>query len=131
MTIFVAIAALGLMAMLGLVVDGGAKVRAAQRADRLAAEAARAAGQAVDATAALRGSAIRVDAAAARAAAQGYLTAAGAQGSASISSDGRAITVRTEATVPTVFLGLIGVPALTVSGRADVQLVHIQGGSQR
>ena len=130
-TIFIAIAVVGLMAMLGLAVDGGAKVRAAQRADRLAAEAARAAGQAVDATAALGGRAIRVDRAAARSAAQRYLAEAGAKGSADISADGRGITVRTEATVPTVFLGLVGVSEFTVSGRAEARLVHIQGGDLR
>lgn len=130
-TLFVAIAVVGLMAMLGLVVDGGGKIRAVQRADRLAAEAARAAGQAVDARSVLSGEVIRVDRTAALAAAQQYLSAADAHGRAEISPDGRAITVTTEATVPTVFLGLVGVPQLTVTGTADARLVHVEGGVLR
>jgi Flp pilus assembly protein TadG len=130
-TLFLAIATTGLLAMVGLVVDGGAKVRAVQRADRLAAEAARAAGQAVDLPAALRGEAIRLDRRAAVAAADDYLERAGAQGSVSISSGGRAITVTTTASVPTVFLGLVGISDFTVTGRADVSLVHTEGGVPR
>jgi Flp pilus assembly protein TadG len=130
-TLFLAIAAVGLMAMAGLVVDGGGKVRAAQRADRLAAEAARAAGQAIDLTAALRGEAIHVDRRAALAAADDYLQATGADGEASVSRDGRAIVVTTRATAPTVFLGLLGIPALEVSGRAEAVLVHTEGGDLR
>jgi len=130
-TLFLAIAAVGLMAMAGLVVDGGGKVRAAQRADRLAAEAARAAGQAVDLTSALRGDSIRVDRRGAIAAAEEFLRASGADGEASVSRDGRAVVVTTRATAPTVFLALIGIPDLTVSGRAEVTLVHTEGGTLR
>lgn len=130
-TVFLAIAAVGLLVMAGLVVDGGGKVRAVQRADRVAAEAARAAGQAVDLTSALRGDSIRVDRRGAIAAAQEYLRVAGADGDAAVSRDGRAIVVTTRATAPTVFLGLIGVPALEVVGRAEVSLVHTEGGALR
>jgi Flp pilus assembly protein TadG len=130
-TVFVAIVAVGLLAMAGLVVDGGAKVRAIQRADRVAAEAARAAGQSVDVSRALRGDGIRVDRRAARAAAEQYLRASGALGEARVSQDGRAITVTTHASAPTVFLGLIGVPALSVTGHAEVSLVHFEGGVLR
>lgn len=130
-TLFLAIAAVGLMAMAGLVVDGGAKVRAAQRADRLAAEAARAAGQAVDLTSALRGDSIRVDRRGAITAAAEYLRASGADGRVTVSGDGRAIVVTTRTTAPTVFLGLIGVPDLVVTGRAEVSLVHTEGGTLR
>ena len=54
-TVFFAVAAIGLFAMVGLVVDGGTKVKAIQRADRVAAEAARAAGQAIDVPTAIVG----------------------------------------------------------------------------
>lgn len=40
-TVFVAISVLGLLLLIGLVADGGAKLRATQRADSVAAEAAR------------------------------------------------------------------------------------------
>jgi Flp pilus assembly protein TadG len=127
-TLFVVIVALGLLVLAGLVVDGGAKVRAAQRADRVAAEAARAAGQAVDATAILRGQAIRVDAAKALAAAQAHLRAAGVEGSASVTAGGSHVVVTTSARVPTIFLGLIGVPDLTAQGRAEAALVTYANG---
>jgi Flp pilus assembly protein TadG len=123
-TMFVAVAAVGLLVLAGLVVDGSAKVRAVQRADRVAAEAARAAGQAIDLTAALQGSAIRADRRPALAAANAHLEAAGLVGSVELASDGSAITVVTRATEPTVFLSLIGVPRFTVAGHAEVRLVH-------
>ena len=129
-TIFVSIAVVGLLAIAGLVVDGGAKVRAVQRADRLAAEAARAAGQAIDLRAAMAGTAVRVDRRAALAAAERYLRDAGAHGTASVSTDGRSIAVTTTATAPTVFLGLVGVAEFAVEGHAEVSLIRSQGGAQ-
>ena len=129
-TLFVAIAMVGLMVLAGLVVDGGAKVRAAQRADRIAAEAARAAGQAIDLTRVLEGSAVRVDRGAALRAAEAYLTSAGVDGSARVTDRGAGISVSTRTSAPTVFLGLIGVPHLTVDGAAHVSLVHPMGGTR-
>jgi Flp pilus assembly protein TadG len=121
---FVTVASLGLLVLAGLVVDGSAKVRAVQRADRVAAEAARAAGQAIDLTAALEGSTIRADRRPAVAAARTYLEAAGVVGSVELSADGTVITVLARDTQPTVFLGLLGVPQFTMTGRAEVRLVH-------
>src|SRR5204863_178745 len=63
----------GLSALVGVVVDGGATTGAAQRADSLAAEAARAGGQAIAVPAALTGDRPTVDARAAVAAAATYL----------------------------------------------------------
>ena len=123
-TMFVTVVALGLLVLAGLVVDGSAKVRAVQRADRVAAEAARAAGQAIDLTAALQGSSIRADRRPAIAAARAHLEAAGVVGSVEVAPDGTAITVVARDSVPTVFLGLIGVPRFSVAGRAEVRLVH-------
>jgi Flp pilus assembly protein TadG len=120
----VAIAMVGLLALAGLVVDGGAKVRAVQRADRIAAEAARAAGQAVDVADVLDGSDVRVDRRAALVAAESYLRASGVEGSVRILDAGRGIAVTTTTSAPTVFLGLIGVPRFTVRGSAEVALVH-------
>jgi Flp pilus assembly protein TadG len=123
-TLFVAIAMVGLFALAGLVVDGGAKVRAVQRADRVAAEAARAAGQAVDVARVLEGSDVRVDRRAALVAAESYLRASGVEGSARVIDGGSGIAVTTTTSAPTVFLGLIGVPQFTVHGGAEVALVH-------
>lgn len=123
-TLFLAIAMVGLLALAGLVVDGGAKVRAVQRADRIAAEAARAAGQAIDLSGVLDGGDVRVDRRAALVAAESYLRASGVEGSARAIDGGRGIAVTTTTSAPTVFLGLIGVPRFTVRGSAEVALVH-------
>jgi hypothetical protein len=123
-TLFLSIAMVGLLALAGLVVDGGAKVRAVQRADRLAAEAARAAGQAIDVAGVLEGSDVAVDRRAALVAAEAYLRASGVEGSARVLDGGRGLAVTTTTSAPTVFLSLIGVPAFTVHGSAEVALVH-------
>lgn len=128
-TVFLAVAAVGLLALVGLVVDGAAKVRAVQRADRIAAEAARAAGQAVDLIGVMAGDGVRVDRRAAVAAAEAYLRAAGAEGDARIAPGGGTVTVTTTATQPTVFLGLIGIGKFEVRGSAEVDLVHSEEGT--
>jgi len=127
-TLFLAISAVGLLVLAGLAVDGAAKVRAVQRADRVAAEAARAAAQALDIAAVRNGDGIAVDRRAALRAAHEYLAVAGVEGSASIEGAAR-LTVVTHSSTPTVFLSLVGVPDMRVSGRADVVLVHDMGGA--
>ena len=127
-TVFVAITVLGILILCGLVVDGGAKLRAVQHAERVATEAARAAGQAAD-PAALAGGEARVDRQAAVDAATAFLAAAGATGSATVSADGTAVEVSVTTTAPTVFLGLMGIPAFTVTGHGRATLVHgVTGG---
>ncbi len=128
-TVFVAIAAVGLLAIAGLVVDGSAKVRAVQRADRIAAQAARAGGQAVDVADVLAGRPLRVDRRAALAAADSYLRAAGVEGSAGLVDGGSGLAVSTTISAPTVFLGLVGVPSITVRGSAEATLVPSSPGA--
>jgi hypothetical protein len=123
-TVFVAIASIGLLVMIGLVVDGGTKVRAIQQADRLAAEAARAAGQAIDVPAAVVGEVPVVQPAVAVAAAAAFLATAGVQGSVSLLDGGRRVAVTTSVEEDTVFLGLIGIHRLQATGRAEAQLVR-------
>lgn len=127
-TVFVAVAVVGLLAMAGLVVDGAAKVRAVQRADRVASEAARAAGQAVDLAAAMGSEGLRVDRRAALGAAQSYLDAAGVEGAVSVRPDGATLVVTTRTSEPTAFLGLIGVSRITVTGRAEAHLTNHREG---
>ena len=125
-TLFVAVAMVGLLALAGLVVDGGAKVRAAQHADRVAAEAARAAGQAVDLTALMSGQGVQVDRGAALAAARRYLHSTDVAGSAEVGDGGTTLRVTTRVSRPTVLLGLIGVTSLSASGQAEVRLTTQQ-----
>jgi Flp pilus assembly protein TadG len=122
-TVFAAITVLGILILCGLVVDGGAKLRAVQHAERVATEAARAAGQAAD-VAALAGGEARVDRQAATDAGTAFLAAAGATGTATVSTDGTSVEVTVTATAPTAFLGLIGIPAFTVTGHGQATLVH-------
>ncbi len=130
-TLFLAITVVGLLVLAGLIVDGGAKVRAAQRADRVAAEAARAAGQALDVVAVLDAGSVRVDRRAAVVAAQQYLADAGVDGAVTVTAGGAGLQVRTHAQAPTVFLGLVGVTEFSVTGSAEVVLVHdARGGVQ-
>jgi len=123
-TLFCCISVVGLMILVGLVVDGGAKVRALQRADRLAAEAGRAGGQAIDVSAAIAGDAPTIDKQAAVLASQAYLRANGVSGTVAVTDTGRALVVDVTTTTATVFLGLIGVNTLTVHGSAKVVLVR-------
>lgn len=123
-TMFVVVAVVGLMVLAGLVVDGGAKVRALQRADHLAAEAGRAGGQAIDLPAAISGDTPTLDARAAVQAAQAYLHANAVTGQVSVTDAGRSLAVDVTTSVDTVFLGLIGVSTMTVHGSATVSLVR-------
>lgn len=118
-----AISVLAIAVAIGLGVDG---VRAAQglaTADAVAEEAARAAGQALDVTAARRGTA-SVDPAKAVAAAERYLDAVGVPGTVAV-VEPRRIRVEVSITRPTVLLGLVGRPEITSAGQADALLVPV------
>ena len=129
-SVFVAFSVVGLMLIIGLIADGGLKVRAVQGADGLAAEAARAGGQAIDISAAVSGSPVRVDRQAAADAANAFLTSAGTPGVVTVSPDGRSLDVAVTVSRPTAFLSLIGITQVTVTGHASVTLVHAVTGAQ-
>ena len=94
MTLFLVISVVGLLVLIGLVVDGGAKIRTIQRADNLAAEAGRAAGQAINVPAAISGNPATVDTRAGSAAATAYLRANRVDGHVTVSPTGAAWTSR-------------------------------------
>jgi Flp pilus assembly protein TadG len=119
--VFLAVLVPGLLLIIGLAVDGGAKVAATQRANAIADEAARAGGQVLDVSAALVGQ-VRVDPAAAVAAAQDYLARSDVQGAVTV-VDGDTLRVTTVVTEPTTFLGLIGISTLTVEGSGTADLI--------
>jgi ABC-type taurine transport system substrate-binding protein len=130
-TLFCTIASVGLLVLLGLIVDGGAKVRALQRADRVAAEAARVAGQAIDIPAAIEGHQPTANPAKAAAAGEAYLRANQVTGTVRILDGGRRIRVETVDHAGTVFLGVIGINSLTVHGSAEAMLVRgVTGANQ-
>lgn len=112
----------GLLLMIGLAVDGGAKVQATQRANAIADEAARAGGQILDRGAALGSGGYVVDPAAAVAAAEAYLAANDVPGSAAV-VDGDTLLVTTTITTETIFLSAMGIDTMTVTGSGSADLV--------
>lgn len=128
-TVFLVITVTGLLILIGLVADGGAKLRAAQRADQIAAEAARTAGQVIDLPGVVANADIQVDRQGAVAAATAYLATTGQTGVVTITPDGTTLRVTVTTTSPTAFLSLIGITQLTVTGQSQVTLVHgVTGG---
>ncbi|TLS45744.1 hypothetical protein FE633_13345 [Streptomyces montanus] len=123
-TVFVAVCVLALIGLIGVAVDGGSKMRATERADYIAGEAARAGGQAIDPAEAISGDAIVVDPQDAQAAAQAYLHSAGATGTVSVSGDGKTLNVNVTGTYDTKFLPVVGIGSLSVTGQGKATLLH-------
>ena len=121
-SLFLVVAVLAVFIAVGLVVDGGQKLRATQRADDTAAEAARAAVQSVQPASTVRGEAPRVDATAAIFAAQQYLRRAGVTGTVIVIGD--RVRVTTSSSFSPAFLSLIGLGTQTVAGRAEARLAR-------
>ncbi|SNT65706.1 hypothetical protein SAMN05421812_12549 [Asanoa hainanensis] len=121
--LLVLVLAFGVLVMIGLAVDGGGKMRALKRADSIAMEAARAAGQSIQLQLAVPGGEKIVDPAAAIAAGESYLAAAGADGEVAPSADGQSVTVTVTITYQTQMLSLIGIGELPVAGQSTAQLL--------
>ncbi|HZM81763.1 MAG TPA: hypothetical protein VFC19_39080 [Candidatus Limnocylindrales bacterium] len=92
-TVVTVIMASAWIVMLALVVVGGGRIRALQRADNIAAEAARAAGSAIDAAPAVQGEAQVVVPALAQQAATDYMNAVGATGTVTVDPTGKNLSI--------------------------------------
>lgn len=124
LTLFTAIAAIGLLAALGFVVDAGQKLQAGQQARAIAEEAARAgAGQVNRSAAYTGGGTVTADPAAAAAAARGYLAASGHTGAVTVTGN-RTIQVTVTVTEPAVFTTIIGISRLSATQTATADLVE-------
>ncbi|MER6958892.1 pilus assembly protein TadG-related protein [Streptomyces sp. NPDC000618] len=123
-TVFVAVCVIALIGIIGVAVDGGGKMRAAEHADYIAGEAARAGGQAIDPAQAISGDAIVADPQDARAAAAAYLRSADATGAVSVSGDGKTLTVAVTGSYDTKFLSAVGIGSLPVTGHGKATLLH-------
>ncbi|HUZ22388.1 MAG TPA: pilus assembly protein TadG-related protein [Streptosporangiaceae bacterium] len=111
-----------LLALVGLVVDGSAKLAAAQNATSIAQEAARAgAGMVSQQTAYASGNFV-VDVSQAKAAATRYLAIAGYDGKVSTGAQPNTIQVVVTVTEPTKILSLIGIDTIHATGTATAQL---------
>ncbi|WP_329578259.1 hypothetical protein OG500_08465 [Kitasatospora sp. NBC_01250] len=127
-SIFVALSATTLMLFLGIVLDCGGRLRAIERTDALAAEAARVGGQQIDQAALLGGEGPRIDTAAAYAAANAYLKPYGLSAEPPDPANpppatATSITVVINTTYRTALLGLFDTPTLTVHGSGSATVV--------
>lgn len=122
-TIMVLLIMVSLILVAGLVVDGGRKVAAAERAEAAAAGAARA-GEDASAAGRLAG---RIDTTAAVLAARRYLARTPeVSGSVQLLVGGK-LQVTTQSSRPTVYLSAIGLSTVTGRGDAVAQLMQSQG----
>lgn len=122
-------ASLIMIICIGAAVDLGGQVRAQQHARDLAAQAARAGGQHLDA-AAVQGQYPSIAVGQARTAAQDYLAAADVSGTVTITG-GTQIHVSVTRTYDPVFLGIVGITNLTVSGEATARVIRTMGDTER
>ncbi|GGK36798.1 membrane protein [Pilimelia terevasa] len=122
-SVFVAMLAPVLLLLVGLVVDGAGQVRALQRADNVAAQAARTAGQAIDLPAAVAGGVKRIDPAAANEAASRYLLRAGATGTATVAPDRQSVTVTATISHQPLLLGAFGYGSRDITGEATARIL--------
>ena len=122
LTLMLAALMVALLALAGLVIDGGRKLNQSASAYAIAQEAARAGTGMVDRSAAYRSGTFKVDEAQALAAARAYLADSGYTGS--VSPDGtHRIRVTVTVTRPTLVLSLIGMDTMTSTGSAVASLV--------
>ena len=120
-TLMLAAMFVGLLALFGIVVDGGTKLDAAQNADAVAQEAARAGAGRVSQSAAYTTGQFLVDQQQAVAAARAYLAGGGYTGT--VVPQGRAsIRVTVTITRPTQVLSLIGINSVSATGSAVASL---------
>ena len=121
-TLMLLVLFVALIALAGVVIDGGAKLNQAENANAIAQEAARAgAGRVSPANAYSTGS-FTVDQGQALAAARQYLAAAGYHGSVSpVGTESIQVTVTV--TAPTRVLSIIGIGSMSSTGSATASLV--------
>lgn len=122
-TAFVTIFVVALLLVIGLVLDGGFLLAAKREADATAAAAARAGAQAVSVDE-LRGSGRqRIDEPGARTAVSGFLARAGHRGRV-VGVDADEVTVEVSIDRRLLVLGIGGMTARTVTGRATARTVR-------
>ena len=121
-SLLLVVAVFGLLIAVGLVVDGGQKLRSSQLADDTASEAARAAVLSIEPGTTVRGERPKVNETAARKAAEDYLRRAGVEGTVTV-GNGR-VEVRTSSSFTPTFLSIIGLRTQTVTGQASARLAR-------
>lgn len=122
LTLLLLVLFVSLLALAGIVVDGGAKLDAAENAAAAAQEAARAGAGTVNQAKAYSTGSFAVERSQALNAAQQYLATAGYQGVAT-SVGAESIQVTVTVTEPTRILSIIGIDSITATSSATAQLV--------
>ncbi len=128
-TLWFVLSCTAMIIMVGLAVDLGGQVHTQQRAQAVAAQAARAGGQQINGPRAIRGIGVEASPAAAAQAARAYLRSAGVSGSVRVS--GGTLTVRTSDVYHSKFLQIIGLSTLKATGRSDARIARVVNGSER
>jgi hypothetical protein len=121
-TLMLLVMFVALLALAGIVIDGGAKLAQAENANALAQEAARAGAGQVNQGQALATGSFTVDQAQAEAAAQHYLARLGYRGTA-VPDGPDAIRVTVTLVAPTHVLSIIGIDSMRSTGSATASLV--------
>ena len=128
-TLMLAALSVALIALAGIVIDGGVKLRAAENADAIAQEAARAGAGIVNQSTAYSTGTFVVDQSQAITAARAYLAAAAHGGMAggsvqgAVAAQGRdSIRVTVTVTEPTSVLSIIGIDSMSSTGAATASL---------
>jgi len=129
-TLMLVVLFVALIALAGIVIDGGAKLNQAENATAIAQEAARAGAGMVNQSQALSTGSFTVDQSQAVAAAEQYLASAGYHGSVTpVGTESIQVTVTV--TSPTRVLSIIGIDSMTSTGSATASLVTGVTGPQR
>ncbi len=121
-TLMLVVLFVGLVAMAGIVIDGGAKLTEFENAAAAAQEAARAGAGIVNPATAYQSGSFSVERQRAIAAARSYMAAAGYQGSVSLLG-ANSIRVTVSITRPTRALSFLGIDSITSTGTATADLV--------
>ncbi|MFD4630298.1 pilus assembly protein TadG-related protein [Streptomyces sp. NPDC058473] len=129
MTLYFLGFAIVMIGLLALLVDGGRLLMADADAEDIAAEAARAAGQEINAPGAITGQGTRADPDKAVATAQAFLADAKVQGTVTVAADGQSITITVHDTYQTLLLGGFGYSSMQVTAHADVTLERTDPGA--
>lgn len=129
MSIWVITSAFVMIMLVGIAVDLGGRVYAQQNAQDVARQAARTAGQEIQAPGAVRGEEVAADPRAAQQAAQRHLDATDLSGTATV-VDSETMHIATSDTYETKFLGIIGINSFTVRGEADARIAHVVDGGE-
>ena len=126
-TVWLALAAAAMILCVGIAVDLAGQVNAQQQAQDVAAQAARIAGEQVNAAPAIRGQTPQVDPVAAKAAADAYLQQAGVVEQSPCRAAPPLVVTVTDSYQP-IFLSTLGIGPLQVTGTSTARLVRaVQG----